>query len=58
MLLKLPILINGRKIDHLFKIKINDNIIELSSYQNLNLVNIICFNNGIFSRVIYLPIIF
>ena len=58
MLIKLPILINGKKIDHNFRIKINNKIIELSSLENKNIVNIICFNNGIYSKVIYLPMIF
>ena len=58
MLLKLPILINGKKIDHNFKIKFENNIYELSSLDDRKIVNIICFNNGIYSKVIYLPMIF
>ena len=58
MLLKLPILLNGKKIDHTFKIKIDNNKIELSSLENKKLINIICFNNGIYNKVIYLPMIF
>lgn len=58
MLLKLPILINGKKIDHNFKIKINNNKLELSSLSNLKIVNIVCFNKGVYNKVIYLPMIF
>lgn len=58
MLLKLPILINGRKIDHNFKIKIEDDIIEITSLDNKKNVNIVCFNNGIYSKVIHLPMKF
>lgn len=58
MLIKLPILINGRKIDHNFKIKIDDNIIELSSLENKKIVNIICFNECLYTKVIYLPMKF
>ena len=58
MLIKLPILINGKKIDHTFRIKLNNNIIELTSLENKNIVNVICFNNGIYGKVIYLPMIF
>lgn len=58
MLIKLPILINGKKIDHNFIINFNNKVITLSSLENKNIVNIICFNNGIYSKVIYLPMVF
>lgn len=58
MLIKLPILINGRKIDHNFKIKIDNDSLELFSLENKKLVNIICFNGGIFNKVVYLPMKF
>ena len=58
MLLKLPILINGKKINHNFKLDINNNKINLFSLDNKNIVNIICFNKGIYSKPIYLPMTF
>lgn len=58
MLIKLPILINGKKIDNNFKLNINDNKIELLPVDNKRIINIVCFNKGIYNKVIYLPMIF
>jgi hypothetical protein len=58
MLLKLPILINGKKINHNFKLNINNNKIDLFSLDNKKIINIICFNKGIYSKAVYLPLTF
>lgn len=59
MLIKLPILINGKKYDHLFKVEFNKKDFKLLSYSNEIIVNILCVNNNCITiQNIYLPLTF